>query len=89
MSDPSEEMIKPPPLVFTESSGCSEASSTWEKRVDSILRIRFGISSLKSFQRVALSTWVAHKDCLVLAATGSGRFPFYSSLMPSSFLHGV
>ncbi|XP_013643924.1 ATP-dependent DNA helicase Q-like SIM isoform X3 [Brassica napus] len=73
VSDPSEEMIKPPPLVFTESSGCSEASSTWEKRVDSILRIRFGISSLKSFQREALSTWVAHKDCLVLAATGSGK----------------
>ncbi|CAF2089323.1 unnamed protein product [Brassica napus] len=73
VSDPSEETIKSPPLVFIESSGCSEGSSTWEKRVNSILRNRFGISSLKSFQREALSTWVAHKDCLVLAATGSGK----------------
>uniref|UniRef100_M4D0F0 ATP-dependent DNA helicase n=1 Tax=Brassica campestris TaxID=3711 RepID=M4D0F0_BRACM len=73
VSDPSEEMRKSPPLVFTESSGCSEGSSTWEISVNSILRNRFGISSLKSFQREALSTWVAHKDCLVLAATGSGK----------------
>ena len=78
VSDPSEETIKSPPLVFIESSGCSEGSSTWEKRVNSILRNRFGISSLKSFQREALSTWVAHKDCLVLAATGSGIFPFFT-----------
>ncbi|WZZ01325.1 hypothetical protein YC2023_073653 [Brassica napus] len=73
VSDPSEETRKSPPLVFIESSGCSEGTSTWEKRVNSILRNRFGISSLKSFQREALSTWVAHKDCLVLAATGSGK----------------
>ncbi|KAJ0253783.1 ATP-dependent DNA helicase Q-like SIM [Hirschfeldia incana] len=74
VSDLSEEMRKSPPLVFVESSGCSEAaSSTWERRVSSILRNRFGISSLKGFQREALSTWVAHKDCLVLAATGSGK----------------
>ncbi|ESQ32235.1 hypothetical protein EUTSA_v10003644mg [Eutrema salsugineum] len=82
LSDPSEELRKSSPPVFFESScfpdtqlsnGCSEASSTWEKRVNSILRIRFGISSLKSFQREALSTWFAHKDCLVLAATGSGK----------------
>ncbi|CAH8390181.1 unnamed protein product [Eruca vesicaria subsp. sativa] len=75
VSDPSEEMIKslPLPQVFAESSGCSEGSSTWENRVNSILRVRFGISSLKCFQREALATWVAHKDCLVLAATGSGK----------------
>ncbi|KAF8105476.1 hypothetical protein N665_0157s0061 [Sinapis alba] len=73
VSDPPEEKIKSPPPVFIESSGCSEPSSTWEKRVNTILRNRFGISSMKSFQREALSTWVAHKDCLVLAATGSGK----------------
>ncbi|XP_018484968.2 ATP-dependent DNA helicase Q-like SIM isoform X2 [Raphanus sativus] len=73
VSVPSQETRKSPPLVFVESDVCSEASSTWEKRVNTILRNRFGISSLKGFQREALSTWVAHKDCLVLAATGSGK----------------
>lgn len=96
LSDPSEELRKSFAPVFSESScfpetqlsnGFSEASSTWEKRVNSILRNRFGILSLKSFQREALSTWGAHKDCLVLAATGSGRF-FFALLMPSSFSHG-
>ncbi|KAL1198027.1 ATP-dependent DNA helicase Q-like SIM [Cardamine amara subsp. amara] len=79
VSDPSEEQRKS--FAFESTSfpetqllnGCSEASSTWEKRVSYILRNRFGISSLRSFQREALSTWVAHKDCLVLAATGSGK----------------
>ncbi|XP_010455101.1 PREDICTED: ATP-dependent DNA helicase Q-like SIM isoform X2 [Camelina sativa] len=82
VSDSSEEQRKSFAPVCLESSfftetelrnGCSEASSTWEKRVMSILRNRFGISSLRSFQREALSTWIAHKDCLVLAATGSGK----------------
>ncbi|KAG7552088.1 DEAD/DEAH box helicase domain [Arabidopsis thaliana x Arabidopsis arenosa] len=82
VSDPYKEQLKSFAPVFLESScypetelsnGCSEASSTWEKRVNSILQNRFGISSLRSFQREALSTWVAHKDCLVLAATGSGK----------------
>lgn len=82
VSEHSEEVRKSLAPVFMESScfpegqllnGCSEASSSWEKRVNSILRNRFGISSLRSFQREALSTWVAHKDCLVLAATGSGK----------------
>lgn len=85
VSGHSEELRKSFAPVFLESScypethlsnDCSEASSTWEKRVNSILRNRFGISSLRSFQREALSTWVAHKDCLVLAATGSGSFLF-------------
>jgi len=85
VSEHSEEVRKSLAPVFMESScfpegqllnGCSEASSSWEKRVNSILRNRFGISSLRSFQREALSTWVAHKDCLVLAATGSGSFCF-------------
>uniref|UniRef100_A0A1J3EHW5 ATP-dependent DNA helicase n=1 Tax=Noccaea caerulescens TaxID=107243 RepID=A0A1J3EHW5_NOCCA len=69
LPDPSEEMAEE-----RFSNGCSEASSsTWEKSVSSILQNRFGISSLKNFQREALSMWVAHQDCLVLAATGSGK----------------
>ncbi|EOA19953.1 hypothetical protein CARUB_v10000204mg [Capsella rubella] len=82
VSDPSEEQRKCfAPMCLESSSfteteirnGCAEASSTWEKRVNSILQNRFGISSLRSFQREALSTWIAHKDCLVLASTGSGK----------------
>uniref|UniRef100_A0A1J3I2S3 ATP-dependent DNA helicase n=1 Tax=Noccaea caerulescens TaxID=107243 RepID=A0A1J3I2S3_NOCCA len=69
LPDPSEEMTEE-----RFSNGCSEASSsTWENSVSSILQNRFGISSLKNFQREALSMWVAHQDCLVLAATGSGK----------------
>lgn len=45
----------------------------WEKRVNSLLHKHFGILSLKSFQKEALSAWIAHLDCLVLAATGSGK----------------
>lgn len=33
----------------------------------------FGYSSLKPFQLEALKAWAAHQDCLVLAATGSGK----------------
>ncbi|KAJ1377633.1 Ubiquitin-associated domain [Sesbania bispinosa] len=50
-----------------------DISSVWEQRVSYLLQKHFGFSSLKSFQKEALSTWVAHKDCLVLAATGSGK----------------
>ncbi|KAK7269357.1 hypothetical protein RIF29_22082 [Crotalaria pallida] len=49
------------------------AASDWEKKASIILQKHFGFSSLKSFQKKALSAWVAHKDCLVLAATGSGK----------------
>ena len=49
-----------------------DVASDWEKRVGSLLQKHFGFSSLKSFQKEALSAWMAHKDCLVLAATGSG-----------------
>ena len=54
---------------------CSEEldiGSNWEPKVNSLLRKRFGYSSLKSFQKEALAAWLAHQDCLVLAATGSG-----------------
>lgn len=96
--DPSEEQRKSFAPVFLESScfpetqfskGCSVASSTWEKRVNSILQNRFGISSLRSFQREALSTWVAHKDCLVLAATGSGSFCFHCLCLLHSHMESI
>ncbi|XLU70644.1 hypothetical protein S245_029697 [Arachis hypogaea] len=47
--------------------------SDWETRVGGLLQKHFGILCLKSFQKEALNAWAAHKDCLVLAATGSGK----------------
>lgn len=44
-----------------------------EQTVDSVLRKHFGFSSLKGFQKEALGAWLSNKDCLVLAATGSGK----------------
>ncbi|KAF9681568.1 hypothetical protein SADUNF_Sadunf05G0015200 [Salix dunnii] len=45
----------------------------WEERAKRVLQERFGYSSLKGFQKEALAAWAAHQDCLVLAATGSGK----------------
>lgn len=45
----------------------------WEQKVRGILKKHFGFSSLKSFQKEAMEAWLAHRDCLVLAATGSGK----------------
>ncbi|XP_050225916.1 ATP-dependent DNA helicase Q-like SIM isoform X2 [Mercurialis annua] len=45
----------------------------WENRANSVLHKHFGYVSLKSFQKEALAAWVANQDCLVLAATGSGK----------------
>ncbi|KAK9292683.1 hypothetical protein L1049_020662 [Liquidambar formosana] len=45
----------------------------WEQEVTRLLHKHFGHSSLKSFQKEALAAWLAHQDCLVLAATGSGK----------------
>ncbi|KAI4301771.1 hypothetical protein L6164_035018 [Bauhinia variegata] len=50
-----------------------DIGSGWEQKVSSVLQKHFGFSSMKSFQKEALSAWVAHKDCFVLAATGSGK----------------
>ncbi|KAL3516063.1 hypothetical protein ACH5RR_022965 [Cinchona calisaya] len=47
--------------------------SDWEMAVKKILHEHFGYSSLKPFQKEALAAWLAHKDSLVLAATGSGK----------------
>ncbi|XP_078440876.1 RECQ helicase SIM [Wolffia australiana] len=41
--------------------------------IDTILLQKFGLSSLRNFQRKALEAWICHKDCLILAATGSGK----------------
>lgn len=54
-----------------------EIRPDWEQKVHSLLQKRFGYFSLKSFQREALSSWLARQDCLVLAATGSGNFYVY------------
>ncbi|KAK9076927.1 hypothetical protein SSX86_005262 [Deinandra increscens subsp. villosa] len=45
----------------------------WEVRANMLLQQHFGYPSLKSFQIEALGAWIANKDCLVLAATGSGK----------------
>ncbi|GAB4835804.1 hypothetical protein Ancab_039514 [Ancistrocladus abbreviatus] len=50
-----------------------EIGSDWEQKVNWLLQKHFGFSSLKSFQKEALSAWLAHQDCLILAATGSGK----------------
>ncbi|XP_022719419.1 ATP-dependent DNA helicase Q-like SIM isoform X2 [Durio zibethinus] len=55
---------------------CSEELDiglNWELKANSLLRKHFGFSSLKGFQKEALAAWLAHQDCLVLAATGSGK----------------
>ncbi|PNX59825.1 ATP-dependent DNA helicase q-like sim-like protein [Trifolium pratense] len=49
-----------------------DVASDWEMRASILLQKHFGFSSLKSFQKEALSAWIARRDCLVLAATGSG-----------------
>ncbi|CAI0551213.1 unnamed protein product [Linum tenue] len=60
-----------------ESVCCSrevvDGGMNWEERATSLLRKHFRYSSLKSFQKEALAAWVANQDCLILAATGSGK----------------
>ncbi|KAG2694776.1 hypothetical protein I3760_08G160900 [Carya illinoinensis] len=50
-----------------------DIGTDWEKKAISLLQNHFGYSSLKNFQKEALAAWFAHQDCLVLAATGSGK----------------
>ncbi|KAH9610184.1 hypothetical protein KSS87_002193 [Heliosperma pusillum] len=50
-----------------------ELGSDWDKKADRLLQKHFGYSGLKSFQKEVLSAWLARQDCLVLAATGSGK----------------
>jgi len=44
----------------------------WDQKANRLLHKHFGYKVLKSFQKEALGAWLAHQDCLVLAATGSG-----------------
>ncbi|KAJ8572874.1 hypothetical protein K7X08_009385 [Anisodus acutangulus] len=45
----------------------------WQKKVKNLLQKHFGFALLKNFQKEALEAWLSHQDCLVLAATGSGK----------------
>ncbi|KAG5626110.1 hypothetical protein H5410_011328 [Solanum commersonii] len=45
----------------------------WQKKVKTLLQKHFGFPLLKDFQKDALEAWLSHQDCLVLAATGSGK----------------
>ncbi|KAF5813593.1 putative DNA helicase [Helianthus annuus] len=49
------------------------SNEDWEVRANMLLQKHFGYPLLKRFQREALGAWIAQKDCLVLAATGSGK----------------
>ncbi|OQU77408.1 hypothetical protein SORBI_3009G045400 [Sorghum bicolor] len=51
----------------------STGESDQMDRVSAVLQKHFGFSCLKSFQKEVLDAWFAHRDCLVLAATGSGK----------------
>ncbi|RZS14517.1 hypothetical protein BHM03_00046216 [Ensete ventricosum] len=50
-----------------------EIELDWEQKMGDILKKHFGFFSLKGFQKKALGAWLANRDCLVLAATGSGQ----------------
>ncbi|KAJ3669536.1 hypothetical protein LUZ60_011486 [Juncus effusus] len=52
-----------------EASQCCEN----ENKIKHILQKHFGFGILKDFQKEALNAWSNNKDCLVLAATGSGK----------------
>lgn len=70
-----EKFPDPNPIVISEPFQAQNLDVAFdlEQRVSTLMQKHFGFSSLKSFQKEALSAWLAHKDCLVLAATGSGK----------------
>ncbi|KAM0853025.1 hypothetical protein ACQ4PT_051371 [Festuca glaucescens] len=61
---------KPEPQTLIENSR-GEFDRTG--KISAVLQKHFGFSCVKGFQKEALDAWFAHKDCLVLAATGSGK----------------
>ncbi|KAM0823751.1 hypothetical protein ACQ4PT_070663 [Festuca glaucescens] len=61
---------KPEPQSLLENSR-GEFERT--DKISAVLQKHFGFSCVKGFQKEALDAWFAHKDCLVLAATGSGK----------------
>ncbi|XP_024029103.1 ATP-dependent DNA helicase Q-like SIM isoform X2 [Morus notabilis] len=60
-------------LIPVDCSDELDIGADWEQKVNCLLQKQFGYLSLKGFQREALTAWLAHQDCLVLAATGSGK----------------
>lgn len=58
--------------LYTDYKDVEDLGSDWEQKSQAILNKHFGYLSLKTFQKEALSAWFMYKDCLVLAATGSG-----------------
>lgn len=71
-----EEKESLPRMGFDHDSGVAndfDVASDWGQKASILLQKHFGFSSLKSFQKEALSAWIDHRDCLVLAATGSGK----------------
>ncbi|GAV86974.1 DEAD domain-containing protein/Helicase_C domain-containing protein [Cephalotus follicularis] len=50
-----------------------DIGSAWEQKLIGVVQNHFGYSSLKNFQKHALAAWLANQDCLVVAATGSGK----------------
>ncbi|KAK6159878.1 hypothetical protein DH2020_003259 [Rehmannia glutinosa] len=64
------------PETFMVQSSCNDEEIIgfdWEKKVNNLIQKHFGYSSLKGFQKEVMAAWIAHQDCLVLAATGSGK----------------
>ncbi|KAL0357316.1 UNVERIFIED_CONTAM: ATP-dependent DNA helicase Q-like SIM [Sesamum calycinum] len=62
--------------AFMVPSSCKDEQINgidWENKVKNKIRKHFGFSSLKGFQKEVLAAWLEHQDCLVLAATGSGK----------------
>ncbi|XP_023732187.1 ATP-dependent DNA helicase Q-like SIM [Lactuca sativa] len=59
--------------IYSSYSKAEQVGEDWELKANALLQKHFGYSSLKRFQKEALAAWMAHKDCLVLAATGSGK----------------
>ncbi|KAJ4839070.1 hypothetical protein Tsubulata_036617 [Turnera subulata] len=64
-------ILESKPIRFVDEEDI--AKGDWEGMADKLLQERFGYPCLKSFQKEALAAWLAHEDCLVLAATGSGK----------------
>ncbi|CAM0957773.1 unnamed protein product [Alopecurus aequalis] len=61
---------KPEPQTLL---GNSTGEFDRSNKISAVLQKHFGFSCVKGFQKEALDAWYAHKDCLVLAATGSGK----------------
>ncbi|XP_015693330.1 ATP-dependent DNA helicase Q-like SIM isoform X2 [Oryza brachyantha] len=70
ISDDMCSALKPESQVLLANS---RTESDRRDKISLVLQKHFGFSCVKGFQQEALDAWCAHKDCLVLAATGSGK----------------